>query len=78
MKNPTYEELAQRVKALGYKAFERRQTKEALRESEEKYRSMMEPMEYKLLIFTWYGGCAVITLESPVLEYGGMSYGEQN
>ena len=43
-KKPTYEELEQRVKELEHKTFDRKQAEEALIESEEKYRSMMEAM----------------------------------
>ncbi len=44
-KKPTYEELEQRVKGLEQAESERKRAEEALRESEEKYRSMMESMK---------------------------------
>ena len=49
-KKPTYEELGQRVKELEHETFERKQAEEALRESEEKYRSMMKAMKDPLYI----------------------------
>ena len=39
---PTYEELEQRVKELENEAFERKRAEEALRESEEQYRTLFE------------------------------------
>ena len=39
---PTYEELEKRVKALENEAFERKRAEEALRESEDKYRNLVE------------------------------------
>lgn len=42
VRKPTYEELEQRVKELENEAFERKQAEEALRKSEEKYRSLVE------------------------------------
>ena len=44
-KKPTYEELEQRLKALEKKAVERKQTEEALKESEEKYRRIFESIQ---------------------------------
>ena len=44
-KKPTYEELEQRVKALEKKAEQGNQAEEALRESEEKYRTILETIE---------------------------------
>ena len=44
-KKPTYEELEQRLKALEEKAVERKQTEEALKESEEKYRRIFESIQ---------------------------------
>ncbi len=41
-KKPTYEELEQRVKEFENEAFEHKQVEEALRESEEKYRSLLD------------------------------------
>ena len=43
-KRPTYEELEQRVKELEKAALQYKLREGALRESEEKYRSMMEAM----------------------------------
>ena len=45
LEKPTCKELEQMVKELENKAFERRGVEEALRESELKYRSMMESMD---------------------------------
>ena len=39
---PTYEELEQRIKELEKEAFKRKQAEEALRQSEEKYRELVE------------------------------------
>ena len=47
---PTYEELEQRIKELEHETFERKQTEEALRESEEKHRSMMEAIKDPIYI----------------------------
>jgi len=41
-KKPAYEELEQRVKELEHETFERKQTEEALRKSEEKYRLLTD------------------------------------
>ncbi len=41
-KKPTYEELEERVKALEKRAADYMRTQEALRESEEKYRRLVE------------------------------------
>ncbi len=49
-KKPTYEELERRVKELENEAVERKRVEEALRESEEKYRSMMEAMDEAVYI----------------------------
>ncbi len=51
-KKPTYEELEQRVKELEHKTFDRKQAEEALIESEEKYRSMMEAMRDPIYILS--------------------------
>jgi PAS domain S-box-containing protein len=44
-KKPTYEELEQGVEEVEKESFERKQAEEALRESEEKYRSILESIE---------------------------------
>jgi len=44
-KKPTYEELEQRIKKLKKEALGRKQAKEELRESEERYRSLVESTE---------------------------------
>jgi len=44
-KKPTYEELEQRVKELENEAFDRKQADGALRESEERYRTILESIE---------------------------------
>jgi len=44
-KKPTYEELEQRAKELEEEAVKRKRTEEALRESEEKYRNILESIE---------------------------------
>ena len=41
-KKPTYEELELRVKEFENEAFERKQAEEALRESEEQYRTLVD------------------------------------
>ena len=41
-KKPTYEELEQRIKELEKEFLERKKAEEALRESEERYRSLLE------------------------------------
>jgi PAS domain S-box-containing protein len=49
-KKPTYEELEQRIKELGNEAFERKKTEEALRESESKYRTLVEQLPSAIYI----------------------------
>ena len=44
-KKPTYEELEKRVKKLEKETVEREQAEEALKESEEKYRTILESIE---------------------------------
>ncbi len=41
-RKPTYEELEQRVKELEKEAINAKKTEEALRESDERYRSLIE------------------------------------
>ena len=49
-RKPTYEELEQRIKEFENAESERKRVEEALRESEEKYRSMMEAMDEAVYI----------------------------
>jgi len=49
-KKPTYEELEQKVEKLKNEAFERKQAEDALRESEERYRGLVETMADGLVI----------------------------
>ena len=42
VRKPTYEELEQRVKEFDEEVIKHKQAKEALRESEEKYRNLFE------------------------------------
>lgn len=49
-KKPTYEELGQRIKALEKSESERKQAEEALRESGEKYHTLIQ--NYFCVIFS--------------------------
>ena len=49
-RKPTYEELEQRVKELENEAFERKRVDEALRESEAKYRTLVEQLPSAIYI----------------------------
>ena len=51
-KEPTYEELAQRVKELEKKAFELERAREALRRSEALFRDMVEKLPFPLVVGT--------------------------
>jgi polar amino acid transport system substrate-binding protein len=54
-KKPTYEELEQRVKELEEEFLECKKIKEALRESEEKYRSLLEASPDPIVIYDLEG-----------------------
>ena len=51
-KEPTYEELAQRVKELEKQAFELERAREALRRSEALFRDMVEKLPFPLVVGT--------------------------
>jgi len=64
-KKPTYEELEQRVKELEKKAVERKQAREALRESEEKWRSLVENAPGFIIEVNRYGKIQFINRGVP-------------
>ena len=79
-KKPTYEELEQRVKELENEALGRKQVEEELRESEEKYRIILENIEdgyYELDLagnFTFFNDASSKILGYAKAEMMGMSY----
>jgi len=73
-KKPTYEELEQRVKELESEAFERKQAEEALRESEERFRSLFNANRDGYLIVL--GGGEILDANPRMLEMLRYSIGE--
>ena len=73
-KKPTYEELEQRVKELENEAFERKKAEEALRESEEKYRSIFSSATDTFLIFDYDGN--IVEANPQAREMYGYSHEE--
>ncbi len=73
-KKPTYEELEQRVKELENEAFERKQAEEALRESEERFRSLFNANRDGYFIVS--GDGEILDANPRMLEMLGYSMGE--
>lgn len=55
LKKPTYEELEQRVKELKIEAIKLKQAEDALRESEEKYRTVLESSPAPIVVYDMEG-----------------------
>ncbi|RJP60429.1 MAG: PAS domain-containing sensor histidine kinase [Deltaproteobacteria bacterium] len=55
LKKPTYEELEQRVKELETEAIQRKQAEEDLRDSEEKYRTVLESSPDPIIVYDMDG-----------------------
>ncbi len=73
-KKPTYEELQQRVKELELEAEMRKRTEEALRQSEEKYRALIEGIEEGVYKVDLAGNFTF--LSDPMVKLGGYSRDE--
>jgi len=70
-KKPTYEELEQRVKELENEALERKRVEEALRESEQRYRTLFEKIPYGDWLTDATGYCTYVS--NSFLELTDMS-----
>jgi len=72
---PTYEELQQRVKESEREAVERKQAEDALRENEEKYRTLVEGLEDVIVSFSLDG--TILYCSPNVNNFGGYDSKEE-